>query len=1034
MRRTLITLALLVATVAALALVGPSLIDWSVQRDRIAAELTRLLDRPVEIAGPLDLAMLPRPHVIAHDVRIGAAAPAGDGATASVEEVQATLSLGRLLLGHVEAEEVLLRRPVLMLDPAADTGTLVTPAAALPSWLTLRTAHIEDGRLVWADPVTGVSVALEAIDGSLALSRSGVASLRGTATLAGTPLSFDATLQPPSTLGDIAVTARLDVAGAVDLTVGGTIQADGGFVGQLEASGRDLAAALAAIGRPAPAALARGFALSASLRSGAGHIELGRLAADMGAIRLEGLLGFATDGSGAVDATLTFSRIGLDTAGQGGPAATLADALATALANWPLAGPARLDLVMPVIDVGDGRVRDLRLRGTFEDGTLTLDDFAALLPGGTTLTAQGRVVAPTAAAEHGPDFALELRVASDDLRGFLAWAGLPLTEVASNRLRHAEASFSFSGHAEGFTLSGVRLTLDGAAYRGGMAYVAAGPSRARPGLGIRLDADRLDLDGFRLAGSASWLARWQKDAAFRNAVTRLLTGVDANLDLRFGTLLLDGQNWADVGIDATIAEGSAIIRAAGASLDGTRVDLAGSVEDLVAPSGLALDVAIESGDPAAVLAILGGRAVPRLSALGTTRVAGRLAGAPDALDVALTIAALDGTLDVEGTIDLARLDRPTALSLHLVHPDLPRLLGALDPAADLPVGLGAADIRCVLDVDAAGWRFEDVDALLGTMRLTGEAALLLDRERPFLDLSLDATTIDIAALLPQSWTLSGLPSIGPFPNLRIDPSILRRVDGRLRLAAGAVDWGDWRLDSAQLSAVLSEGRLVVDRLVAAVDGGTLGLSGELDATGTPAVRASLDLLDADLATLLPRLIGTGGLDGRIDFGFAGAATGQSLAELAATIAGDGRLAIRDATARGFDLSAVAPLLDAPGQPLAFLQALRDAFAGGESRFTTIQATLGASAGRFDTHDLRLTAEEATGTGRFWVDLARWQMRLQADFSFYGHGEQPPVGLVLEGPPEAPVRRLDAQPLLNWVARRAAEASGMLPTPDPAEEP
>jgi uncharacterized protein involved in outer membrane biogenesis len=1025
-------LLLLVVAVFALFLIGPSLLDWSAQRERIAAEMTRILGRPVTIAGSLDVTMLPKPHMVAHDVRIGPAArPALMAAPNDLlvaESVDTTLSFGALLAGRIEVESITLTAPRVKLElpPAALGAAITAPARELPGWFSIRSVRVADGTVQWEDPATGRTVELDAVDAEIDLTADGGLAVAGAMTVGGTPLRVDSTIQPPSRLGAVSYQVSLDLAGAVSASLAGTAQPDGQVQGELSASAADLAGALATLGLapgpPDPTAQPRAFTLRGTLRASGERVEIAQIGADLGATRISGLVGLSLGDDPTVDATLDLGRITLDS-GSGGARDVLA-ALKAGLEAWPFAAGGTVDLTVPAIDTTGGLIRDTRLRASVAGSVVAIGDLTATLPGGTRLSLTGSV--DTAAAE--PKVELAVDASTDDLRTLLGWAGVDPIGIAVNRLRRAEAAFTLAGQPSGFTVSRLRFSLDGVAYKGGIAYASAGADRRRPGLGLRLEADRLDLDAFRMPGTLAWSDQLRDDAAFRAAVSAVLTGVDANVRIDLGTLVLDGRSWTDLVIDATLTDGQVAIRQAGAGVAGGRIDIAGSVKDLFALSGLDVSVAASFDDPAAALHGFLQESIGRIGTLGTVAIDGRLVGEPSALVVDLTAAVLGGTVQVGGTVDVGALDRPGDLAVRLISPDLPQLLRALDPAADIPGGLGRADLYTRVSRDGSGWRFTDIQGALGDTSVGGIVSVNDSTDRPLVDIDLRTTRLDVGTLLPRGWLAGGLPSIGPWPAVRIDPSFLGRVDGTLMITATAIAWGSWEITDATLSAGLADGKLTLQRLVGGLDGGRIGLSGALDVAARPALRFDLDIVDADLATLLPRLIGRGGLAGRADIGFDGTMAGQSIGELFSSLAGTGLIAVRDATAEGFDLVAAGDLLAEPGQPLAFLQALREALGRGTSHFDAINGTLGATAGRIDSRDLRLATPQALGTGSLSLDLSRWQMLAALGFAYHAHPGVPPVGMVVEGSPDAPVRRLDAQPLLNWVARRAA---GLPTTPGPA---
>src|SRR5690606_2851924 len=140
------------------------------------------------------------------------------------------------------------------------------------------------------------------------------------------------------------------------------------------------------------------------------------------------------------------------------------------LGGWPVPGTTRLDIEMPSIDAANATVRDLGLRGVFDGERLAIEALTATLPGGTDFSAKGDV----ALSPAGIRYDLALEAASEDLRTVLGWTGLQLGDVAPRRLRRADTDFTFVGRPDDFVVDDLRLTLDGAVFEGGFAFVAAG--------------------------------------------------------------------------------------------------------------------------------------------------------------------------------------------------------------------------------------------------------------------------------------------------------------------------------------------------------------------------------------------------------------------------------------------------------------------------------------------------------------------------------------------------------------------------------
>ncbi len=105
MQHTLLGLALILIAAIAAALAAPAFVDWNAWRSTFESRASALAGAPVKIRGDIAATILPQPSFLLNDIEIGG--PAGLRAA----QLQGLLSLGPLMRGVIEAEELVLRRP-----------------------------------------------------------------------------------------------------------------------------------------------------------------------------------------------------------------------------------------------------------------------------------------------------------------------------------------------------------------------------------------------------------------------------------------------------------------------------------------------------------------------------------------------------------------------------------------------------------------------------------------------------------------------------------------------------------------------------------------------------------------------------------------------------------------------------------------------------------------------------------------------------------------------------------------------------------
>ena len=170
MQTTLLGVAIAIILALVAALVGPLLIDWNSYRPIFESQASRIIGTEVRIAGPIDLRLLPSPHLTLNEIQIGnaqaAGGPAGTGAAAPVtaRSLGVEFALAPLMRGEWRATEFIVAGPRINLTADA-AGNLQTPGLAFafnPDDLFIEKLSIEDGKLAIANP-DGSGVALDRV-------------------------------------------------------------------------------------------------------------------------------------------------------------------------------------------------------------------------------------------------------------------------------------------------------------------------------------------------------------------------------------------------------------------------------------------------------------------------------------------------------------------------------------------------------------------------------------------------------------------------------------------------------------------------------------------------------------------------------------------------------------------------------------------------------------------------------------------------------------------------------------------------------
>lgn len=832
---------LLLAALLATALwQAPRWLDEAALRPRLAAIASERLARPVTLAGPIVLQLLPEPRLEASDVAIGDAAT--DRIAATARGLRVTLDVRSLLLGRLETRELVIVGAELRLP---------WPPAALqdlrpPPWLAAFEARLEDSRVRLAHgQIDGLEMRLASQGGNAALEAEGRFTWRGR------PVRFSGRLGRAGVDGAAPLEIGLNAA-AGQLSLSGILDAAGSFEGDLATAGPDLSLLFAA--PPGP------FEARGRLVAGAELVAIDPLDLRLDRQALRGAASLRLAPELKLDVALNAG--GMDV-----------DGWMTALrqgAKPPL--PVNIDLAAETARLGGLPVRRLRGAFAYAADRLTILDASVLLPGEVPVELSG--------ASAGARIELGVRVGGGDLRQLLVAVGLPPPPDPA-RLRRAEGRLRLALENGEATVTDLDARIDGVRVTGGGAW----RTQPRPTLGLGLTVGHLALDGLLPE-------RWPAAAT--------LGGLDLNLRLAADAVAWRGVAVGRAALDAGLESGRLTVRRLGFRL-GT-LDITGSAVAELNDAPRVTELTVEAGGRGAqaLAGLLPGNLQPFL-AVDDQPATLRLGGAGSAEALALRLEAEFGALRVEATGSLDTVAGRAAGTATLRHPGAPRVLAPLlGPDAAGWLGEGSLAVIGALTVSPEGIVAEHLDVVAGELRGQGRLALALDGPRPRLTGRVNADHLPLPPLPGRDipWRMAALDQIDVDLQVeaeRVTPAglpPLERAIATVRVAGGG-------LAVSGLRTRLAGGSLAAD--FALVRPAMAASSRPTDeAAPTLTLRASL--ADATLTAPLsgwPIDFAAGRFGGDLDV----SAQGRSAGALLATLGGTARIAVRDGVVIGFDLPA-----------------------------------------------------------------------------------------------------------------------------------
>ncbi len=961
-----VLLALSVGATVAAAWFGPRFLDWGQYRATVEAVASAGLGRPVRIAGPIRLSLLPEATLVAGDVTL---ADTGDGASATASQLRLRVALGALLAGHIEPQDLALRDAHMRLP--WPLTTMVSRRLAAPAGLH---ARVEDGTLA----VGGLQ--FTAIEGELRVDRAtGDLSAVGLASVMGRSWHMTGRLGRAGTDGSATVEVTLDGQGTAVGTGGtlsGQIAADGTLAGRISGRGPDLSLLL-----PAPS---QAWQADGQVRAGSGLVVADDLELTIGGSPARGAVAVRLLPALRLDAALATSRLDLGAW------------LPPLLRGRTLALPTGIDLSADAADLAGGVLRHLRTGFDIGPDGVTLREADAELPGSASLHVSGRLA--------DASFAGDARLAAPDVRQTLAWLRprMPalIDAVPQGAVQAVHATATVTAGANSIMLTNLSADADGMPVTGDV-MVRGG---SRPALAAKLQLTSPALDRW-IPQAPSGLA----EAAQRlTSLPRLVAGFDADVTIAASAPTWHGAGFDRLVLDAHCRGGAVDIHQATLTGQDVSLNLVGTLSAAGQIRDGRLDVALGHAEILTGSLPAGWEQVrPLFHGPVTLRLVA--SGLPNALGITAAAALSDARAQVDGTLDLPGRHWKGAVSLH--HPGSPRLLYALglgDTAGWL--GDGSLSFQATADITPDRAALSGAEMSAGSLRASGELAVTaLASDHPVLTGTIAAETLP-------------LPSVGLRSNDPWTLTMLHAADAKLSVRAAHLLWGlSPFADAAAATVAIANGAIHVDGFTARVAGGMVTARIGLEDASPP--RWTLTGKLADVAIDGP-LYGTpvDVVAGHLDAGAKLFSSGYSPAGMLANLAGPVQLTIQDGAVTGLDAGRVVSSLrsvvatgnspDAAAAQSAVAEALRS----GVTPFTRLEADGTLSHGTITLGRGAVTLPSGSIAATGSVDLP--EEAIDVHLALQPALETAPViGLRLIGPVAAPSRSPELAGLARWLAER-----------------
>lgn len=592
----------LIVAVLLAALLAPYFVDWTGYKASFEAEASKILGRPVKVAGSASARLLPFPSLTFTNVRVGEDA---ENPVFTVEKFSMDAELAPFLSGEVLIFDMRVDAPhgVLTVDKNGVVDWTLRPETPFDaSKITVENMVITDGLIDVLNDASGTKHRLEISSATVsARALIGPWRLVGDFLFDGEPLKIDGSTGQMGDKGTLPLNIRL-------------IPTDRAIVAELDGSagskdgklsyGGKFTLRPATLTEPSQPQLKNGYGVVADEGTPyrvSGKFEMSSDALNFSEYRLE---------TGSKDDPYVATGTGRVTFGAMPAFAFKVDGTQLNLANDAVANvsvepvdrlkafrqfvdtvpfpamPGTLDVNLPAIVAGDTTIREIAFKATPDNGAWRVSGLKATLPGRTKLEADGLL---SRGDKFG--FAGNLLVASNQPAGLANW----LTGNVDASVRRLEA-LGFSSKVtlapEVQTFENLELALGTATFKGNAERRTDG---ARPAVALDLTGGALQLD------TLSALTAGVLDGSGRSR----FAGSDLNVSLDVGPVSHNGLEAKAVGLSLRLKQDKVDIdRLMVTDLGGASLSATGTVTGFPDNPAATVDASIISADGANFLNLL----------------------------------------------------------------------------------------------------------------------------------------------------------------------------------------------------------------------------------------------------------------------------------------------------------------------------------------------------------------------------------------------------------------------------------------------
>lgn len=1024
--KLLIALGVLTAVFAIL-LIAPNFVDWNRFKPEVEKGFEAATGRQIAIVGELSFKLLPAPALSVSQVSLANVAWAANPSFLQLDSLDIRLKLIPLLSKDFKVTSLVLVGGKINLERdrdgngnwaelfAAEEGAEKTKEnqVAFDSFILKRTD------VALFDHATGETQTFSGIDAELTVSSlNGPFRGEGEFILNGTPLEVEAEIGALGEGKTVPVTASFGTSGKGGaFRFRGTLVDEGGITavsGELSGKGEDLGALAAIASPPEPSAESplngKSFALAATvlavMKGETADITLDpvalTLAGDEGAGALKALLGEKT----TADVKLAFKTFNLD-AWQ-----------TKSASDEPFEIPDDIKLAFDVtagtITYRKNQVQTAALKGTMDNGRISLVNLSGTLPGGSAASLSGQVTG----GKKLPTFEGRASLKSGQLRALLDWLEVDTQDIPRGRLNRLAFEGRVSLSEPLLAVHGITATVDTTRFSGDFRTNLDREGRFE----ITGQVDTLDLDSY-----FPFLAEKSETETLAERVRDLhdslkkLTGFDASLDLKAGKVRLMGADASDVTLKGALKGNDAAIETlAVGNFEGTKLALTGKATNIPGDMGFTLDASFSSANLQPFMAwmdvespfkdgyspkgLLRGKFSGNLSR-AKFDLAGDLIGA--AFSISGAASNLTANLSYDGDITVT-------------HPEMITFMNAfVESYAPAKRPLGLLSLQSKIKGTETRYVFSALLVKLGPSLIQGSLDYDKGGARPKLTGAFAAKTmvLDDYMAPPEAGLKTAVSGGERWSRDQWDLTLVQDNDLDIVLSADKVTFRGYEFTSPKARLAAKDGVLTIDSLTSGLYAGTLNLSSTLNANGVPALSVEASLKGVPAQPLLKASADIEAFTGTLNLSGKFTSSGNSQYDTVSTLNGAAQLSADNGVIKGIDMPKLSQQLGLLTNLGAFTNLVTTVFKGGQTSYRFIRTNLAATRGvvSFERIDSDIDATELGGRGQ--VDLPKWTTDMSGVLRLKDKPDLPTIGVRIRGRADEPVVKYDTAALTAFMTQK-----------------